>query len=279
MGTIVPTVLADGTGVKLDITFAATVTDVKVQRHDPGQFPSVIRSGESLGLVGGLRTVFDLEAPLDVAVYYTATQVAPPGAETATSNTITVASNGLSFLIHPGKPTLSCRLDHVQSVDVLSRKARLGVYDVISRPTPVVVTDMRSTAVGTLVTSTWTANEAQSIRNVIGDGAVLLLQTPAQANLGNLYIAAGDVSEQRVGSVYALSERRFTIPFTVVDRPFGLAVAAEGYRWIDVFTAYGNWQTAYEAGNTWHEVLSQPAGGGGALRSRRWLLPGRLRTP
>jgi hypothetical protein len=280
MGTIVATVLPSGEGIKLDIAFAASVTDVRVQRHDPGQFPIVIRSGESIPLTAGMRTVFDMEAPLDEAVYYTATQAAPPGAETATSNTVTVPSNGFSYLIHPGKPTLSCRLDHVQSLDVMGRKARVGLFNVLGRPTPVAVTDMRSTATGTLLATTWSANEAQTIRNVTADGSVLLLQTPAQADLGNLYIAVGDVSEARISSAYMLTERRFTIPFTVVDRPFGLAVVAEGYRWLDVFTSYGDWETFYDAANTWYEVLSQPAGGGGALRSRRrYLFPGRLRTP
>jgi len=277
MGTIVATVLPSGEGVKLDIAFAASVTNVRVQRHDPGAFPTTIRSGESLELSAGVRTVFDMEAPLDVPVYYTATQVAPTGSEAATSNTITVPSNGFSFLIHPGKPTLSCRLDHVQSIDVLGRKGRLGLFDVIGRATPVAITDVRATAAGTLITTTWTANEAQTIRNVTGDGAVLLLQTPAKADLGNLYIAVGDVSEQRISSPYMYNERRFTIPFTVVDRPFGLAVVAEGYRWVDVFTAYGNWQVFYDAGHTWYQVLNQPAGGGGALRSnRRWMFPGGL---
>ena len=152
----------------------------------------------------------------------------------------------------------------------------MGLFDVIGRATPVAVTDVRSTGAGTLVLTTRTYNEAQAIRNVTADGAVLLLQTPGAANLGNLYIAPADVTEERISPLYMVQDRRFTIPFTIVDRPFGLAVAAEGYRWLDVYNTYATWQVFFEALNTWAEVLNQPTGELGRASRRRWLFPGRL---
>lgn len=263
MASLIANPLANGGGVSLLLEFDVAVTRVRLQRYDPGAVPVVPTAAAELRIAGGLGTYVDTEAPLDTPVYYDATQVQPAGTEFAVSNTVTVASDGYTWLKYPGKPTLSIRLDWVTSIEVLARAARRGIFAVAGRANPVVISDYRSGPEGELVFTTNTAAQAQGVRNIIATGGVLLLQTPAVADLGNLYVSAGDVSEARVSPLVYEAARRWSMPFTVTDRPAGMEFMAVGNTWQDVHNFYGDWQTFFTAQRTWAQVLSVPITGVG----------------
>src|SRR5262245_55174247 len=142
MATLVAAVRPDA-GVNLTITMSASVTSVTLVRYDPSGFSTYIRAGNTVALTGGQAIVYDFEAPLDVDVYYVATQATPAGSETATSNTVQVVSGGWSWLKDPGIPTRNLRIPIVTSIAELTRPARSGVFDIINRTAPVVVSAMR----------------------------------------------------------------------------------------------------------------------------------------
>jgi hypothetical protein len=258
VGTIVATVRPDA-GVLLDITFATSVTAIRLSRLDPSGFTTLIRAGDPVTLVAGHALVYDYEAPLDVEVSYNATQVTPPGSETAASNTVTVAQGEkYSWLKDPGTPSRNLRVPVTTSIEDLTASARAGTFDIINRASPVVVSAMRKAPQGQIVVHTNTDTERQYMWELMRRGQVLLFQTPAKYAWGSQYIHVGDVVEARVGLAMEPA-RRWTLPFTIVDRPAGLATAPPGTSWTDVKGAYTAWGT-----------MPTPAVGTLAASNKRW---------
>lgn len=253
MGTANATVRSDA-GVSVAIQMAATVTAVQVRRYDPNGFETVIRAGESMPLTNGFGVYYDYEAPLDVVVHYEISQVAPAGAETAKSNDVTVVSNGISWLKDPGVPTRNLPVFIVTSIPELTRPARAGVFQVVNRTAPVVVSSMRQAEQGEITFHTTTDVERSKVEALIRSGQVLLFQSPGTYGWGSRYIHVGDVVEARVG-VAMEPMRRWVMPFIVVDRPAGLASAPVGASWNDGKVKYPTWDALKASKRTWESIL------------------------
>ena len=258
MATITATVLPDQAGVRLAIDFSTEgATKVSVGRMDPTGFVSLIRAGDQVLLTAGKASVDDYEAPLDVPVYYTATktQPAPPPAATANSATVTIPSSGRTWLKDPARPSRNMVVPIVTSVQTLTRPSRAGVFPILERSTPIVVTNMRQSPVGAAVFHTLTSAQRTSMVDILSPGSILLLQTDPRFGWNTAYIHVGDVVEARVG-LATEPARQWTLPFTVVDRPEGLA---EGYTiaktWGGVKQAYATWGDLKASGKTWEKLL------------------------
>lgn len=253
MGTIEVVVRPDA-GASLLITMDAAVTSCKLQRCDPSGFETVIRSGASIALIDGAAVVYDFEAPLDVPVYWEAVDTADPPADTATSVKVVIESHGYSWLKDPGLPSRNLKVPVTTSIAELTRAARAGVFDVINRTYPVVISSLRRGPSGDLVLHTYNDGERERMMTLLSRGTVLLFQTPDGMGWGSRYIHVGDVSEARVGLAMEQA-RKWTLPFTVVDRPVGLATAPPGTTWQDVDSQNADWQTLYDQEVTWFNVL------------------------
>jgi hypothetical protein len=199
----------------------------------------------------------DYEAPLDVPVYYVATQALPLGSETQNSNVVTLFSNGYAWLKDPGYPSLNFRIPVVTSIETLTRAARSGKFPILDRVNPIVVTARRQGAEGTLVMHTLTDTERHSLLDLLARGTILLLQTASFYGFGSQYVWVGDVEEARL-SVAQAPERRWTLPFTVVDRPEGLNVQSVTLNtWADVKAKYATWADLAATGKTWAKLLEE----------------------
>lgn len=257
MSTVVASLIPDKAGVSIVVTFPVTVTKVTVSRHDMNGTITVIRQGESLPLVNGTATVEDYEAPLDLAFNYEAVQITPAGTDKATSNTITVPSGQMGWLKDPGQPGAALQLKIITSIESLSRASRSGVFDILDRARPIVVSGVRGSATGQLVCHTLSDQERTAMHGLLDRGTVLLLQTPDPYGFGSRYVAIADVEESRVGLAMEQA-RRWTLPFIVVDRPEGLAAQPSSAKtWQAVKDTYPTWGDLAASGKSWRTLLEE----------------------
>lgn len=167
----------------------------------------------------GIQTVYDYEAPLDVPVSY---RVTTPWLAFAglTSNTVTLASSGSSWLSHPGNASLA------MSVSILVQPSKTygidrGVFLPIGRRYPVVVTGgPRRAAAASLGVFIETLAELTALRAILADGSPILLRTPAGYGWDPLtWMAVGDVDENPWSDKGYNAERLIELPFIQVDAP------------------------------------------------------------
>lgn len=243
----------DGTANASTSSVLTTATSANVVRVniDDGS-SSAVRNADPATLSGGQWIGTDYEVPLDAGFYYRATAPDMPG-YSAISPSYVLDSAGRTFLKHPGRPALNSSVS-VESAPDLARPVAQGVFDVLGRAQPVAVSMRRAAARGTLTLNTATESERAALLLLLDDGTPLLLATPEGYGLGNVYIAVGEVAEQRVtGTGYEWS-RRWTLPFVIVDRPTGAALAV-GNSWADVLATHASWDAMLGAEGTWAGVL------------------------
>jgi hypothetical protein len=252
--TVTATVLDDKAGVSLTATMPATYTSVTIGRQDPTGFTAMIRFGESIPVSGGTVTVEDYEAPLDKPVYYVVTQLTPTGNDTGTSNVVTVPSHGYTWIKDPSYTGRNMVIPVVTNVTGLTRAAQSGVFQILDRANPIVVSTVRAGLSATLTCHTLTRTQEQALLDILSSGNVLLLQGPPN-ELGNRYVAIGDVGEELVGLVTD-EARVWTLPFTTVDRPAGIASPNPvDNTWRAVKTKYATWGDLTASGLTWQQLV------------------------
>jgi hypothetical protein len=211
-----------------------------------------VRNAEPAPLIVGQWLGQDYEAPLDVDFYYRATSPDVPGVELL-SRTYSIPALDRSMLKHPGRPALNASV-RIGAAPNMTRPVTQGVFEVLGRTTPVAVSMRRSAARGELQVVTLDEDERDALLLLLDDGTPLLLQTPSGYGVGNIYVAVGELSEERVTGLGAEWARRWTLPFVVVDRPVGEALAV-GNTWADVLASYTSWDAMRTAEGTWAGVL------------------------
>ena len=249
---------------KLDLHFTnAAVTSAQVVRVSPDGVETTIKSGAAFTLVAGNGTINDYEMPLDIPVSYKATQLAPAGTpEVIVSGPAqTMLSHGATWLKDPAFPSNNLRLDYVEGLVTLQRQARAGVFEIIDRSTPIVVSAKRQSASGDIVFTTFTQTEYQKMVTLANRGEILLLSTPPSYGVGSVYVHVGDVTEERIALGDASDwTRRWTLSLRAVDRPQALASTVPAERWQDVKSSWATWNSLYAANLTWDQLKALPAG-------------------
>jgi hypothetical protein len=243
--------------VQVSVTGATDATGY-IQRLDATGASANIRNGEPATYTAGAWTDYDYEAPMDVPVSYRVLSADLTTVQASTAGTVTLASNGATWLKHPSQPTLNGVLK-VTSLDNLLRKVPQGVFYVQGRPLPVVTSGRRFAPTGDLICYTETLAERQWLLNLLTSGQVLLLSTPDGYGLGNLYVSVGDVPEDRKTPIVDNPVRSWTLPLTVTDRPVGVSTAGTGNTWADVLTYYPTWADVVRTKATWGDLVTRVA--------------------
>lgn len=211
-----------------------------------------VRGADPATLVAGAWVGDDYEAPLDELFYYQATSTDVPGT-VLTSSTHTLSSGGETWLKHPGRPFLNAKVKPTRAPD-LTRGIEQGVFDVLGRSRPIATSMIRRSERGELALHTSTDDERGELLALLQDGVPLLLSTPSGYGIGSVYIAVGELTEQRLTTYGKEPARNWSLPFTVVDRPSGGALAA-GNSWSDVLGTYPSWSQLLASEGSWTEVL------------------------
>ena len=147
--------------------------------------------------------VRDFEAPIGVPLTYTAEHLERRrrGAHTTETATITIPSAGcedtwLTDLVRAGN-TQQVVLEHLEE---LAYPVPTSVHSIIGRRTPIISGDVAHTPSFELAFLTDTLDERDQARAALGNGVPVLLRTPPENGIGNLYMAVTGFAEQRIVS-------------------------------------------------------------------------------
>jgi hypothetical protein len=251
-----PSVVDATKNTMVDVVYRLTsaVTSVSIGRQDPTGFSQLIRYGEAIPISGGYLVVTDYEAPFDVPLTYTVTQAVPAGSDAGTSTVVVLPSNGLTWLKDPTAPGRNLIIPVITSLTGMTRAAQSGVFTILDRANPVIVSTVRAAMSATLTCHTLTEGQEQQLIALLATGDVLLLSGPA-SQLGAKYVAVGDVATELVGLVTEPA-RLWTLPIQVVDRPVGVTSPNNVSRsWRAVRSTYATWGDLAATGKTWQQLL------------------------
>lgn len=246
--------------VRLDVTATGspTVTSVTVTRTDQSgkTYPVRTSDGGPLVVSGGSATVWDPEIPYGLTSTYS---VSATGATTVTASaSLDVA---VPWFVHVSVPALSMPLPVVSEIGELSRPIDRGVFQIIGRADPILITGgARSTPAGRLSVRTTTDAQRTALDLLLDDGSALLLNVPASLNWGmsTCYIAIGDVTTARTVDFAEQPWREWTLPYQVVGRPAGGSQSLVTHQ--TVYDSYGglSWSAQYAAAGspTWAQLAN-----------------------
>jgi hypothetical protein len=148
-------------------------------------------------------TLWDYEAPNGTQVGYRArashlyTSVYAASDWTATG--LVTWTSASWWLKHPVLPAMNVDLaKRVLGVGAVTRTARQGVFQALGAPLPVVVSDTRGGAQGTLIVKALTAAQRVSLDALLDLTDVLLLQAPLSHGWPDRYVKIGDQTSERI---------------------------------------------------------------------------------
>jgi hypothetical protein len=244
--------------VKIDITDTGTpaINSVTVTRLDIDGDTSTVRTSDGLALplVGTTTrtaTVYDYEMPLGSSVTYSTVE------KPAVTST-TLIDSSVVWLVHPGVPALSMPVDfRIHSFESEELAVKAGVFYPMGRRNAVSVTDgRRRGATGSFTVGLDTLSDLTSLRALLDDASVLLLNVPASFNLGldSRYLAIQDVTIKRRSDVGSDPGRDVVMPYVTVDSPVGGSQSQ--WAWSNVISQYATWTALIAAEPTWTDVFS-----------------------
>lgn len=212
----------------LTVAVPATTVKLSIWRVGPSGAIAGVRSVYPLtGLSGLAQTLVirDFEVPLDVDVYYRSRAfdagdnpgpIYGPVHHIVGADASPMADDWLCDLMR----SANTRQVRVESIEQLGYEAQQGVHHVLGRRTPVVTSDVVGTPTMQLVFTTdeW-PDAPDALRTALGTGAPVLLRTPPDRGVGNMYLQPSSWTEQRISRIAFAENRRFTVDCQQVDRP------------------------------------------------------------
>jgi hypothetical protein len=214
-----------------DVPVIAGGQFVTVSRMGPSGQSTYVRGWIDQASATGQIVIRDFEAPIGVPIAYTAQTADSAGvvADTQTA-TITIPSGPcentwLNDLARVGN-TMQVLME---SLPELNYPVPASVHDVITRRDPIVTSDIAHTPSFELAFITDSDDERQRARAILGNGAPVLLRTPPENGVGNMYFSVLGFQEQRVVTPARVVDRRFLVSGRQVARPDPLLYKPVGF--------------------------------------------------
>lgn len=210
--------------IRLDVTTSASW--VTIYRVSADGTKSVVRTydGGPLPVPGASTFIYDPEPPYQEPITYIT--------DTGLSSGAVILDVPNVWLVHPAVPARSVQLDLV-SVSDRTSVANLSVRYPLGRSFPIVAGDgVRKAPSYTLVLRTSGAAAAAALDAILADLSPLLLNVPASSGWidpARNYIAAGDLTRSNPGVKGYVTDRYWSLPCSVVDRPAGGTQAFNTY--------------------------------------------------
>jgi hypothetical protein len=239
-GVLYASVDVENAGVFLTITKPVGSPDQHSLTRTVDGVTVPVRSGDPVWTTGGYGMAFDQEAPLGLDLVYTAT---PLGAGTPSTVAVQIPEPvGLDdvWIKSAEDPNLAARVYVVDWPELLytSRRELTTVHG--SRH-PIVTSDVYSSPTSQMQILVY-GPDVPTIRTLLIDGDVLLIQTKQSYARPDEFVVPGDVSEALAGPVSEPS-RVFTFPVIPVARPAtaGQPLWLPGWSWDDLSADYATW--------------------------------------
>ena len=272
-----PAVSADGwltatldpayAGVVLDVDYtagtplagAADVRKVRITRLDPGASGAVpVRSADQAWALAGVGVAYDHEAPLGVAVTYSAVPEYLNGTTGPTSQvSVTLADPEppldvwIKSIDTPGLSALVT----VTSWPQLQWAARIDSAQVQGSRYPTASQDVYG-ASSSDITLDAEGGAIETVRTLLTTPGVRLIQTRPDYHRPDMYVVLGDATE----SVDATPDgaRTFTASVVEVERPAtaGQPLRMPGWSYDEVADAYATFSAVASAYSTWASLAT-----------------------
>lgn len=205
--------------VRLAATFGATTLELDIYRDSPSGTRAYVRSVAARDVSGTTALdVDDLEAPAGVQVSYRAVARNADG-ETLNAAAIPVTLTLPDDWLVDLDSAANTGVVTVEEFRELEYDVPRGVHRPLGRRTPIVTQGMRYAPSGRLVLVTLTDDDAQRVRNALGSVSPVLLRTPAERAVGNMYLSVGTFVESRLSPLADEPARRFAADVVEIDRP------------------------------------------------------------
>lgn len=214
---------------KVRLYQGVAVDKFEVQRStDAGLTWEAARTLESDGYatpVDEVATLYDYESSNGQTVHFRARAIHDYGSNLLVTSDWSTAdsgawTSGLWWLKHPRQPTLNMNLT-IDSNPGYQRPARQGVYQALGASKPIVVTDLRGSARGTLRVRLDTEAEQDQMVALLETTDTLLIQAPPADRWPDRYIAVGDHDRQRIVDKSWVEPTFDTLPWIEVGVPAG----------------------------------------------------------
>ncbi|HEX7038683.1 MAG TPA: poly-gamma-glutamate hydrolase family protein [Trueperaceae bacterium] len=215
-----------------------------VERSANGVTWTTVRGGADLdGAAGASIELDDYEFTDSVANHYRVRVVeADSGATLFVDGDQITPQLDTVWLKSLARPFLNRPVTVTDWSDV-TRSSRSGVFPIVGRSRPVVVTDLHGPRQWTLDVVAHTEADAENLDFLISTGEVQFIHVPAGSRIPGGYVALGDTAERRP---QPRSQRRI----------FSLALTECAPPGPDVVPAVGTWTTVMNTFETWADVLA-----------------------
>ena len=243
--------------VRLNYTAPAGAATITITRTGPSGTPATVRNWQAEPAAPGAIIARDFEAPIGVPLHYTATAKNAAGSVIDTQTaTVTVPSAGCAdtWLTDLAR-VANTMLVVIESLPELEHPVPTSVHEIITRRAPIVTSDIAHTPNFELSFLTETLDERDQARAVLGNGVPVLLRTPPQDGIGNLYFSALGFREQRLVADGTVADRRFVVTGRQVQRPDPLLYAPIGVATYAHVKATFATYTALKAGRASYDAV------------------------
>jgi len=196
------------------------------------------------------------------------------------SNYVEIDAAPDGWLKHPTQPTLDVRIDNCEvhtpnclngeqlvffkALDAEDYASASGVFDIVNRPRPFVVGQVRKDLRTTLVLVSRRLEDITALKAILSPGTPLILSLPAIygwgiETFGLEWIQVGDVTVSRLGIDMRKPYRTWSIPLAVVEPEIayptggtgGNGIGVAGATWGDLAVSGQTWGAHSATGNTW----------------------------
>lgn len=237
-----------------------SIRKVRVVRQDPGGGdPLPVRSGDLAWALGGVGSAYDHEAPLGVAVIYTATPVyadGSTGAESSLAVTVPAPARGPGdvWIKSIDEPGISAQVT-VTQWPALSWGARIDTADVAGNPFPAASQDVYGAPVSS-ITIDAEGSAIEMVQRLLTTPGVLLVQTRPDYHRPDQYVLVGNV-QQQINST-PTEPRTYTADLTQVGRPdtAGQPMRIPGWSWDELARTFASWDAVEASYESWQSVAT-----------------------
>lgn len=219
--------------IKVDLTANAgsvTTDRMELQRSaDSGATWGAVRNtdgDDGLVLSSTTRTIYDYEAPNGTTTSYRAraqhsySGVYASSAWSATGSATWTATDW--WIKHPNVPALNLKLTNAMfSYANIDHAARQGVFQPLGAALPIVVSDTRGGATGSVIVMLSTAVLQNALDTLLDQSDTLLLQGPSSDGHPDRYVRFGDHSSVRLVDRSWAKATKETLPWIEVASPTG----------------------------------------------------------
>jgi hypothetical protein len=243
--------------VRLDYTAPAGAATVTFSRAGPSGVAASVRGWQDTPVTPGGVIARDFEAPIGVPLTYTATAENAAGTVIDTQTaTITIPSAGCSDTwLNDLARVANSMVVAIESLPELDHPVPASVHEIITRRAPIVTSDIAHTPSLELSVLTDDLDARDQCRAILGNGVPVLLRTPPEDGIGNLYLSVLGFREQRIVTSGTVPARRFVVTGRQVQRPDPALYAPIGVAIYSHVTATFASYTALKAGRANYDAV------------------------